>query len=107
MLKYKKHRFASVLKDKEELNPILAGSAGKNRRLVSIATTKTSLVYIRVYRDAEQIVDFDSYLLTASAPFLAMDLPLAEGQQCNVGFYNGSAGNVTNQDIMVGYEEAE
>lgn len=107
MLKYKKHRFASIADGVEDLTDILAGMSGKARRIVSIATTQTSLVYIRVYRDAEQIVDFDSFLLTATAPFLTMNLSLAEGQLCKAGFYNGSGSGKTNQDIMVGYEEAD
>ncbi|KKL87217.1 hypothetical protein LCGC14_1936950, partial [marine sediment metagenome] len=40
-----------------------------------------------------------------AAPLLPMDLPLAEGQLCKIGFYNESAGAVT-PTIAIGYEEA-
>ena len=105
MLKYKKHRFTSIADSIEDLTDILAGMSGKNRRIVSIATPQTTSLYIRVYRDAEQIVDFESVKLTTTSPFLPMDLPLAEGQLCKAGFLNSTGGTVTNQDVMIGYEE--
>ncbi len=106
MLKYKTHRFASIADGAEDLTDILAGMSGKSRRIVSIAGEKTDLQYIRVYRDGEQIVNVISDLLTSSAPFLAMDLPLAEGQLCKVGYWNNTGGAVTTQDIIIGYEES-
>ena len=89
----------------EELDPLLAGMAGKNRVIKSLSCDKyDDLLRLRVYRDADQIVDYDCDLLTAQSPLLPMDLPLAEGQQCNVGFYNGEAANVT-LVLAIGYEE--
>ena len=107
MLKYMKYRFASIADGFEDTHGILAGMSGKNRRIVSIITPQTASLYIRVYRNADQIVDFESVKLTSASPFLPMDLPLAEGQSCNVGFYNGTGSPVTNQDIMVGYTESD
>ncbi|GAG72439.1 unnamed protein product, partial [marine sediment metagenome] len=63
-------------------------------------------IRLRVYRDADQIVDYDCDLLTNEAPLLPMELSLAEGQQCNVGFYNGEANDVT-LVLAIGYEEAD
>ena len=62
-------------------------------------------MYLRVYRDAEQIVDCASINMTTAKPWLVMDLPLAEGQQCKVGFYNDGAATTAKQ-ITVGYEES-
>lgn len=106
MLKYKKHRFTSIADTIEDLTDILAGMSGKDRRIVSIVAQQTASLYIRVYRDAEQIVDIESDSLTSAAPFLPMDVPLAEGQLCKVGFLNSSGGTLTNLDITIGYTES-
>jgi len=104
MLKWKKYKFPAIANNTESLTDILAGMSGKNRVIKAITCTIDADIYIRVYRDAEQIVDFACDLITTSAPFLAMDLPLAEGQLCKAGFYNLAAGSVT-PTIAIGYEE--
>lgn len=106
MLKYKKHRFASIADTVEDLTDILAGMSGKDRRIVSISATPDDAFYIRVYRDAEQFVDVNSFVLTVENPFLLMDLPLAEGQLCKAGFQNSTGDTVTDRDITIGYTEA-
>ena len=105
MLKWKKYKFAAIANNVESLTDILSGLSGKNRVIKFITCDIDADIYIRVYRDAEQIVDFECNLITTSAPFLLMDLPLAEGQLCKIGFYNESAGSVT-PTIAIGYEEA-
>lgn len=105
MLKYKKYKFPAIANNTESLTDMLAGLSGKNRRIVSITSDIDDDIYIRVYRDGDQIVDFECNLITATAPFLPMDLPLAEGQLCKVGFYNEAAGSVT-PTVAIGYEEA-
>ncbi len=105
MLKYKDHTFASIATGVEDLTDMLSGMPGKNRRIVSLSGEITADLYLRVYLDGEQIVDLSSYLLTATAPFLPMDLPLADGQLCKVGYYNNTGGTVTTQEIVIGYEE--
>ena len=105
MLKWKKYKFPTIANNTESLTDILAGMAGKNRVIKHLTGDIDSDIYFRVYRDAEQIVDFECDLITTSAPLLPMDLPLAEGQLCKAGFYNESAGNVT-PTIAIGYEEA-
>lgn len=104
MLKWKKHKFASIANNTESLTDMLSGLSGKNRVIKFITSDIDDDIYIRVYRDAEQIVDFECNLITSSAPFLTMDLPLAEGQLCKIGFHNESAGSVT-PTIAIGYEE--
>jgi len=107
MLKYKKYRFASIADTIEDLTDMLAGMSGKSRRIVSLVAQQTASLYIRVYRDAEQVVDIESDSLTSAFPFLLMDIPLAEGQLCKAGFLNSSGGTLTNLDITIGYTEAD
>lgn len=105
MLKWKRISTGTLTLNAEVLVDVLAGMAGKNRVITKISFTPTQYKFLRVYRDAEQIVDFDSYILNGEYPVLEMDLPLAEGQQCKVGFYN-SSGATTTISIMIGYSEA-
>lgn len=105
MLKWKRVSSGTLTLNAEVLVDMLSGMAGKNRVIRKISFAPTQYKYLRVYRDAEQIVDFDSYTLNGEYPVLDMDLPLAEGQQCKVGFYN-SSGATTAISIMIGYEEA-
>ena len=104
MLKWKRISSGTLLQDKETLVDALAGMAGKSRVIKKISAFPTDNKFLRVYRDAEQIVDFDIYTLTGVVPFIEMDLPLAEGQQCVIGFYNtdGVTGAI---EIMIAYEE--
>jgi len=105
MLKWKRVSSGTLTLNAEILVDILSGMSGKNRVIKKIAFTPTQYKYLRVYRDAEQVVDFDSYILNGEYPVLAMDLPLSEGNQCKVGFYN-SSGATTAISISIGYEEA-
>lgn len=104
MLKWKKYKFAAIANNTESLTDMLSGLSGKNRVIKFLTGDIDSDIYFRVYRDADQIVDFECDLITVTAPFLPMDLPLAEGQLCKVGFYNLAAGSVT-PTIAIGYEE--
>ena len=104
MLKYKRITTSTLTNGAETLDDMLSGFAGKNRRIVSIATAPLALLYLRVYRDAEQILDCASIHLTTAAPWLIMDLPLADGQQCKVGFYN-NGGSTNAKQVTVGYTE--
>lgn len=103
MLKYKTVVVPDTAADKEGLTDMIAGMAGKNRHITSIATTGINGDYLRVYRDAEQIVDCDCVLLTAERPWLPMDLPLAEGQQCKVGLFTDAIGS--GYEVTIGYTE--
>ena len=105
MLKWKRVSSGTLTLNQEVLVDMLSGMSGKSRVIKHISFTPTQYKYLRVYRDAEQIIDFDSYTLNGEYPVLVMDLPLAEGQNCKVGFYN-SSGATTAIQIMIGYEEA-
>lgn len=104
MLKWKKYVFPTIANGVESLTDILAGMSGKNRVIKYVTGDIDADIFLRVYRDAEQIVDIECDLITSAAPLLPMDLPLAEGQLCKAGFYNSAAGNVT-PTISIGYEE--
>lgn len=105
MLKWKSYTFATIANGVESLTDIIAGMSGKNRVIKWVIGDIDSDIYLRVYRDAEQMVDIECDLLTASAPMLPVLIPLAEGQLCKIGFYNLTAGNVT-PSIAIGYEES-
>ena len=104
MLKWKRVESETLVLNAESLSDMLAGMAGKNRVIKKISFTPTQYKFLRVYRDAEQIVDYDSYTLNGEYPVLDMDLPLAEGQNCKIGFYN-SSGSTSKIQMMIAYEE--
>lgn len=107
MLKYKRVNVDGLTATAETLKEILSGMAGKNRRIVSIGTEHGAAAaptdYLRVYRDADQIVDCELSKLWAENKWLPMNLPLAEGQVCRVGVYG--IGYVDELEITIGYEE--
>jgi len=107
MIKYKKHTFATIADGAEDVYPLLAGMSGKSRRVVSLSGELTALLYFRIYRDAEQFVDIPCDVIKAASPqWIPMDIPLAEGQQLNVGYWNNTAGAVNVQEIVIAYEES-
>lgn len=103
MLKYKRVASGTLTTGQETLVDMLGGMAGKNRKIVTISTPPVAGNFLRVYRDAEQIVDCDSERLTTSAPWLPMALPMAEGQQVKVGIYCVTTNTAV--QIVIGYEE--
>ncbi len=105
MLKWKTHKFADIVGPAEDLTDILAGMSGKNRVIKWIASPTTAQLSIRVYRDAEQMVDFLCSQLTSLMPLVFMDIPLSEGQLCKAGFFM-LTGTATTPSITIGYEES-
>lgn len=105
MIKYKRLKTATLTDGAETIADLLSGMTGKNRRIIAISTAPLADMYLRVYRDAEQIVDMASLRCTDGSPWAVMDLPLAEGQQCKAGFYNDGAATTAKQ-ITIAYEES-
>jgi len=105
-LKWKTFRFATVTAGVESLVDALAGLSGKSRCVKWVKASINADVYLRMYRDGEQVVDIVSNLQTAYYPLLQVDVPLKEGQLLKVGFYN-KAGTATTPDFAIGYEESE
>lgn len=106
MLKYKRVDITEPESGKDNLVDIIAGMAGKNRVISSIACNGANTDFLRVYRDAEQIVDCDCELVKAGEAWVKMDLPLAEGQQVKVGIYPSTTRTGLTYQITIGYTES-
>jgi len=106
MLRWKQHKFSDIVGPDSSFTDILSGMSGKNRVIKFISAPVTANLSIRVYRDAEQIVDYLCSHLTADRQILQMDLPLAPGQVCKAGFFM-LTGTATTPTIAIGYEESE
>lgn len=106
MLKWKSYKFGTIANNVESLEVLLAGMSGKNRVVKFVTGDIDSDIYLRLYRDADQVVDIECDLITTAAPIIPVEIPLTEGQQLNAGFYNLAAGNVT-PTIAIGYEESD
>ena len=104
MLRYKRITTATLTDGSETLAEILSGVKGKRYKIVSITTAPLADMYLRVYRNAEQIVDIASIAMTTAKPLLPMDLPVEIGSQIRVGFYNNGAATTAKQ-ISIGYTD--
>lgn len=104
MLKWKSYKFGTIANNVEMLTDLLSGFAGKNRKVVFVTGDIDAEIYLRLYRDNEQFVDFECDLITVESPLLPVGIPLGDGQLLKAGFYNLNAGNVT-PSIAIGYEE--
>lgn len=104
MLKYKRLRTATLTDGAETLATIIQGVKGKTRRIVGITTDPLADMWLRLYKNAEQIVDVQSIACTSGSPILPMDLPVELGEDIKVGFYNNGA-VTTAKDVTVSYEE--
>jgi len=104
MLRYKRITTPTITDGTETLSEILSGVKGKRQKIVSITTAPLANMYLRVYRNAEQVVDIASIAMTTAMPLLPMDLPVEIGQVVRVGFYNNGAATTAKQ-ITIGYED--
>jgi len=104
MLRYKRITTDTLTDGAEKLSEILSGVKGKRQKIVSISTSPLADMYLRVYRNSEQIVDAASIIMTTAAPILLMDLPVTEGHVVRVGFYNNGAATTAKQ-ITIGYTD--
>lgn len=104
MLKWKTESVVIGTAYDEVTNDALAGMTGKNRVIKFLGSPTITGLDLRVYRDAEQIVDVDVTLFTASWRLLPVEIPLAEGQLCKAGFKE-TAGGTGTYKLIIGYEE--
>jgi len=104
MLKYKRLRTATLTDGVETLATILSGAKNKAYRIVGITTDPLADMWIRLYKNAEQIVDLQSIACTSGNPLLPMDLPVDVGDVIQVGFYNNGA-VTTAKDVAIAYED--
>ncbi len=104
MLKWKRLRTATLVDGAETLATILSGLKNKAYRIVGITTDPLADMWLRVYKNGEQIVDVQSIACTSAQPTLKMDLNLDVGDDIKVGFYNNGAAT-TAKDIAIAYED--
>ena len=104
MLRYKRIETGTLTQNKELIYEILSGLEGKRFKIVSISSAPLADCFLRVYRNAEQIVDAASIIMTTAAPLLPMDLPVSIGQTVRVGFLNESVTG-TAKFITIGYRD--
>lgn len=104
MLQYKRLRTATLTDGVETLATILAGVKNKTRRIVGITTDPLANMWIRLYKNGQQIVDVQSIACTSGHPILPMDLMVETGDDIKAGFYNNGAAT-TAKDIAISYED--
>lgn len=104
MLKWKSETIVISVNYDEVTNDALAGMSGKNRVIKWLGSPTITGKQLRVYRDAEQIVDVAVTLFTSAFRLLPVEIPLAEGQLVKAGFKDTAAatGSFT---LIIGYEE--
>ncbi|GAH74174.1 unnamed protein product, partial [marine sediment metagenome] len=73
MLRWKQHKFSDIVGPDDDYTDILSGMSGKNRVIKWISAPTTAALSIRIYRDAEQIVDYLCSHLTTDRQLLPMD----------------------------------
>lgn len=104
MLKWKTQAIVISVAGTEVTSDILGYQAGKNRTIKFIAGPKTTGLWCRAYRTAEQVVDFDTDLFTTGMTLLPCDVPLKEGDIFKAGFLDKTAGAGT-YNVCIGYDE--
>jgi hypothetical protein len=104
MLRWKTQAIVIGTAGREVLGDILGGQTGKNRVIKFLAGPKTADLALRLYRDGDQIVDFDTDLFTTGFTLLPCDLHLDVGQIAKAGFKDTGAGTGT-YSVVIGYEE--
>lgn len=105
MLRYKRITTATLVDGTETIAEMLTCPKGKAYKIVSISTAPLADMYLRVYKNAEQIVDVASIALTTAAPWLPMDMKLEQGDVVKAGFYNNGAATTAKQ-VSIGYTDA-
>jgi len=104
MLRYKRIATATLTDGIETIAEILTCPKGRKYRVVTISTAPLANMYLRVYKNAEQIVDIASIDLTTAAPLLPMDISIETGDVIKAGFYNNGAAT-TAKEITIGYKD--
>lgn len=106
MLKWKTSPIVIATAGTEVTTDILGFQAGKNRRIKFMSGPQTTNLWLRAYRTSEQVVDFDTKLLTSGQTLLPVDVLLKEGDVFKAGFQDKAA-NTGTFNVSIGYEEAD
>lgn len=104
MLKYKRLRTATLTDGVETIANILSGPKGKAYRITGITTDPLANMWLRLYKNAEQIVDIQSTACTSASPILPMNINVDVGDEIRAGFYNNGAAT-TAKDVAIAYED--
>lgn len=104
MLRYKRITTVTLTDGVETLADILSCPKNKRYKIVSISTAPLADMYLRVYKNAEQVVDAASITMTTAAPWLPMNVQLETGDVVKAGFYNNGAVTTAKQ-ITIGYTD--
>ena len=104
MVKYYRKKTSTLTSGLETLYDMIAGVAGKRRKVIGFTTAPLADMFIRIYKNAEQIVDVQSIACVTGIAYLPMDITLNEGDKLTCGFYNNGAAT-TAKDMTVVYEE--
>lgn len=104
MLYYKRITTATLTDGKETIAEILSGHKGRKWKIVTICTAPLANMYLRVYKNAEQVVDCASTDMTSGHPLLPMDIDVVQGDTIRAGFYNNGAAT-TAKEITIGYKD--
>jgi hypothetical protein len=104
MLRWKRITTATLTDGQETLKTIISGQQGRKYKIKFISTAPLADMYLRVYKNADQIVDVASIAMTTAAPLLPMDLDVNVGDVIDAGFYNNGAATTAKQ-ISIGYED--
>jgi len=104
MLRYKRITTATLTDGIETLAVILSCPKNKRYKIVSITSAPLANMYLRVYKNAEQVVDAASIAMTTAMPLLPMDIQLETGDVVKAGFYNNGAAT-TAKEITIGYTD--
>jgi len=105
MLRYKRIETDTLTVNKEKIGEILSCPKDKRYKIVSITTAPLAHIFIRVYKNAQQIVDIESLACTSGSPLLPMDLPISVGDVVRAGCYNHEDAATDKKQITIGYVE--
>jgi len=105
MLFYKRIETDTLTVNKERIGEILTCPKDKQYKIVSITTAPLAHIFLRVYRNAQQIVDIESLACTDGSPLLPMNLPVKVGDVIRAGCYNHEDAATAKKQITIGYEE--
>lgn len=104
MIKYYRKKTGTLTSGVETTYDTISGVAGKRRRVIGFTTAPLADMFVRIYKNAEQIVDVSSIACVSGIPYLPMDITLNEGDKITAGFYNNGAAT-TAKDFSLIYEE--
>jgi hypothetical protein len=106
MLKWIMQPIVISVAGSEVVMDLLGYQGGKGRKIKYVAGPKTAGLWLKAYRTAEQVVEFDTNLFTTGWTLLPVDVTMKEGDIFKAGFRDLTAGAAT-YNLAIGYEESD